>query len=631
MNNIYGTRYIAGRRFARASFANSSIIGLTIALACFSNGVRAQAVRDISGFALVPAPVGWSPEHVQLGGFVPDDPYYATGNPVGFPGQWHLNKQSSSAVVDTNVVPAWNRNLTGQGVIIGIVDDGLQIDHPDLSPNYVAADSFDFGQNDGDPSPVYVNTLVDTFEGDNHGTSVAGVAAARGGNLTGGTGAAPNAGLAGLRLDFVNQSDAMAVNATLYHSSGANTNIKIKNHSYGHIVPYITTNNQVNALVTSANAGTIHVFAAHNQRLLHEGSYVIDTNNNGVFDPDIDPAYDADANKKPMQSVSEAITVAALASSGIFANYSNWGANVFVTAPSSSFRTGEYAITTTDRTGGAIATGGYNNSLGNADFDDFPDLDYNSIFGGTSSATPLVAGILALAKQAQPVLNTRMAKHLLARTSDIVDPSDTSLTGGWVTNGAGFKFNENYGFGNINADRLTTEAVNYSGVTPLVIETVSTTTVSQAIPDNNAAGISRTFNLVGLGTKLLEDIEVRLNIAHTWRGQLEAYLTSPMGTTSRLMYQNPADSFNNFNWSFLSNAFWGENPTGQWTLNVRDVIGANAFGNFTGTWISFNVRAKTGTLIPEPSSVSLALVAFGIVSSRRRRSGNQSSQQLINA
>src|SRR6185503_8440616 len=159
---------------------------------------------------------------------------------VVFPGQWHLDKQASSAVVDTNVVPTWNRNLTGQGVLIGIVDDALQIDHPDLSPNYVAADSFDFGQNDTNPSPVHVNTLVDTFEGDNHGTSVAGVAAASGGNLLGGTGAAPNAGLAGLRVDFPNQTDAMFVNATLYHSSGANTNIKIKNHSYGVLVPYQT-------------------------------------------------------------------------------------------------------------------------------------------------------------------------------------------------------------------------------------------------------------------------------------------------------------------------------------------------------------------------------------------------------
>src|SRR5262249_41805671 len=193
-------------------------------------------------------------------------------------------------------------------------------------------------------------------------------------------------------------------------------------------------------------------------------------------------------------------------------------------------------------------------------------------------------------------------------------------------NGAGFKFNENYGFGNINADKLTTEAVNYSGVTPLVIENVPLTPVDQAIPDDDAAGISRNFNLFGLGTKLLEDVEVQLNISHPWRGQIEAYLTSPMGTTSRLIYQNPADSFNNIDWTFLTNAFWGENPTGQWTLNVRDIIGQNPFGFFIGTWDSYSIWARTGTLVPEPPSLVFALGIIGLAPCRRRLSRRQSKR-----
>ena len=51
------------------------------------------------------------------------------------------------------------------------------------APNFTASNSYDFGQNDTDPSPVYAT--------DEHGTSVAGVAAARGGNGIGVTGAAP--------------------------------------------------------------------------------------------------------------------------------------------------------------------------------------------------------------------------------------------------------------------------------------------------------------------------------------------------------------------------------------------------------------------------------------------------------
>jgi len=80
------------------------------------------------------------------------------------------------------------------------------------------------------------------------------------------TGAAPYANLAGLRIDFVAQTLAMFVDATLYHSSGSNTNIKVKNHSYGYNVTYITTSAEVDALVTSASAGTIHCVAAGNER-----------------------------------------------------------------------------------------------------------------------------------------------------------------------------------------------------------------------------------------------------------------------------------------------------------------------------------------------------------------------------
>jgi len=72
---------------------------------------------------------------------------------------------------DAGVQGAWNRDITGAGVTIGICDDSLEALHPDLSPNLVMADSWDFGQNDNDPSPV--NST------DQHGCSVSGVAAAR--------------------------------------------------------------------------------------------------------------------------------------------------------------------------------------------------------------------------------------------------------------------------------------------------------------------------------------------------------------------------------------------------------------------------------------------------------------------
>ena len=44
-------------------------------------------------------PPNWNPtEHVRYA-FTPNDPYYTTGNPAGYPGQWHLNVQTSGAAL----------------------------------------------------------------------------------------------------------------------------------------------------------------------------------------------------------------------------------------------------------------------------------------------------------------------------------------------------------------------------------------------------------------------------------------------------------------------------------------------------------------------------------------------------
>lgn len=478
--------------------------------------------------------------------FVPNDPYFHRNTPsVGWPGQWYLVNEWTAGL-DARVQGAWNRNVTGSGVTIGLVDDCLETAHPDLSPNYVAADSWDFGQNDNDPSPVYSSDM--------HGISTSGVAAARGGNGIGVTGAAPYAWLAGLRVDFTYQTTQMFVDATLYHSSGANTNIKVKNHSYGYGVPYISTLAEANALSTSTAAGTIHCFAAGNEM--------------------------DDCNTRDLQKSPDSITVAAMGSNGKYASYTNFGACVAVTAPSSS--TGYYGVTTTDRVG----SGGYNGSG-----DSFPDTSYTSIFGGTSSAAPLVAGVMALGKQVQPGLNTRFAKHLLALTSDIVDAGDASPQsgGGWVINAAGYHFNANYGFGLIDADQFTSVAAQFGGVSSLTTADSGRIIVNAGIPDNSTTGISRTFSLSA--TTPLEEVLVYLKVTHLRRGHLEVWLTSPSGTQGRVLATDSGDSGSNLDWTYTCNQFWGENPAGTWTLTVKDLV-----SSLTGTWNEFRVTARMGYL-----------------------------------
>ena len=553
--------------------------GMAVVLACLlglaAAPCRADSPARPDKSSVVPLP---SSTEKVLYGFVPDDPYFHRNTPsAGWAGQWHLVNEFGTGI-DANVVGAWARGITGAGVTIGIVDDCLQINHPDLAPNYDAADSWDFGSNDDDPSPAN--------PGDMHGTSVAGVAAAKGGNSIGVVGAAPNAGLAGLRIDFVNQTEQMFIDATLYHSSGNNTSIKVKNHSYGVSAPYVDAAGEVAALKTSAAAGTIHVFSAGNQR---SSNWIV--------------GWADDTNKKQLRNNPAGIAVAALGSDGKYASYSSYGACVFVTAPSNS-ASGFTGITTTDVTG----TGGYND----ATHDSFPDDNYTSQFGGTSSASPLVAGVMALGKEVQPALNGRMAKHLLAMTSRIVNASDASESsdGGWRTNAAGRHFNQNYGFGLVDADAFTAAAVQYTGVSPLITEGTGTVQVGAAIPDNNLTGVTRTFTLNQ--DVPLEEVLVHLNITHTWRGDLEAYLTSPSGYTSRLLIW-AADPDDVIDWTFTTNAFWGEDPEGLWSLNVRDTWEYDL-----GTWNSYSATAYMGTLVPEPATLSL--LALGGLALLRRKS-----------
>lgn len=46
--------------------------------------------------------------------------------------------QNRGGGLDMNVLPAWREGVTGQGVVVAILDDGLEMDHPDLLANYVS-------------------------------------------------------------------------------------------------------------------------------------------------------------------------------------------------------------------------------------------------------------------------------------------------------------------------------------------------------------------------------------------------------------------------------------------------------------------------------------------------------------
>lgn len=64
-----------------------------------------------------------------------------------------------------------HRGYTGKNVVVTILDDGIQPNHPELAKNYDPLASYDINDNDPDPTPQ--------DNGDNkHGTRCAGEVAA---------------------------------------------------------------------------------------------------------------------------------------------------------------------------------------------------------------------------------------------------------------------------------------------------------------------------------------------------------------------------------------------------------------------------------------------------------------------
>lgn len=461
--------------------------------------------------------------------FTPDDPL--------FPNQWHLNNTGQgggTAGEDVNITGAWD-TYKGTGTVIAIVDDGLEIGHEDLAPNVLAGESYDYTDGDGDPSP--------TGTGDNHGTSCAGVAAARGNNATGVSGAAPEASLVGFRLlgaeTDANEADALTRSGDL---------VDVYSNSWGPLDTGVlegpgplTRDALAYGVMLGRNGlGSIYTWAGGNG--LHNGD---------------------NSNQDGYTNSRYTIAVAASTDGGVQTFYSESGANIVVNVPSNG---GASAITTTDRTG--------------SDGDDAGN--YTSSFGGTSSAAPLVSGIVALMLEANPNLTWRDVQHILMSTAFKNDPTDSD----WTTNAAGYPINHKYGFGRVDAQAAVAAAATWTSAGPEVMTPEISSSPDLAIPDNDSVGVSDTINVpYDIDT---ESVRICFSSTdHSYRGDLDILLTSPLGTKSHLAALNVNADRDDYydNWCFSSVRHYGEQGQGVWTLQVSDQLASD-----TGTFQSWSIQ-----------------------------------------
>ncbi|XP_029657397.1 neuroendocrine convertase 1 [Octopus sinensis] len=109
--------------------------------------------------------------------------------------EWYLRNPRSLKDADLLVLPCWAQNITGNGIVVTVLDDGIEWMHDDLRKNYDPKASVDLNDNDEDPRPRY-----DPSNENKHGTRCAGEIAMTANNNICGVGIAFNSKIGGVRM-----------------------------------------------------------------------------------------------------------------------------------------------------------------------------------------------------------------------------------------------------------------------------------------------------------------------------------------------------------------------------------------------------------------------------------------------
>jgi len=228
---------------------------------------------------------------------------------------------------------------------------------------------------------------------------------------------------------------------------------------------------------------------------------------------------------------------------GKHASYSTSGAALFVTAP-----------------GGDLES--YTNNVVA-----LPGGGCHDITSGTSFATPIVSGVVALILQANEALTWRDVHGIIATTSQKMQPEDPS----WTTNSAGIHHSNLYGFGVIDASAAVTAAqmwINYSSEQTITAESGA---INLAIKDFPSDPVSSIISVEATDTFKTESVAVYLSLSHSSRGDLDVILTSPSGTESLLHPgQRPESTQVDEHWKLMTVRNWNEPANGDWSLHIVD-------------------------------------------------------------
>ncbi len=343
-----------------------------------------------------------------------------------FGNQWHLrNTRDHAGVPDADVDAelAWGITRGLREIRIAIIDDSVEKDHPDLKANFQAGIYYGpDGQEDPDPSPR---------TGDHwHGTPCAGVAvgAADGQGITG---LAPKCGLIGIHFwdaSLAQTADAFRFAADPDDDPTTDDGAAVISCSWSWDTAFDSVRDAVEEVAETGfqGKGVVVLFASGNN-------------------------YGTIARNQRFALLDSVLIVGASNWRDDHPRYSNRGPELDVVAPSHDEDVAEAkSIDTADNTEDSPRFRGRSFSgltLG-------PYTGNGSTgFGGTSSATPLVAGLCGLIRSANPELTASQVRSIVRHCVDRIR-GDRKPANYHPTTG----HDENYGYGRVNAFQAVTVA-----------------------------------------------------------------------------------------------------------------------------------------------------------------------------
>ncbi len=338
-----------------------------------------------------------------------------------FADQWHLQNsgnRNGKADADVDAPEAWIVTEGDPTVRVAIVDDSVQSDHPDLADNFVNGIYYDsFSGTDPNPSP--------RTGSQRHGTPCAGVAVGSA-NDVGIRGVAPRCGLIGVHFwdaDIAQTADAFYFCSDPDSDPTTNDGASVISCSWSWNAAFDTVRHAIDDVAEQGRGGlgTVILFAAGND-------------------------YGAIRANQAFGSLNSVITVGATNWRDDHSAYSNIGAELDVTAPSNDVDTpAALAIETTDNTDAMPRNP-------NRSYSGYASGDYTGTgttgFGGTSSATPLTAGVCALILSVNPNLTATEVRCILEHSTDRIRGAQQPSSYDPTTSHDLY-----YGYGRINAKK----------------------------------------------------------------------------------------------------------------------------------------------------------------------------------